>query len=462
MTPGKENEFVPAVPGQPWGVLAADGAPGYHPARPALADRGPGVAFVELALLIVLLALSAFFSGAESAYFSLSAAEVANLESSRGRAGRRAAGLVRQGNDLLTALLIGNLLVNTAASVVATGFCLAWFGSRGLAIAIPAVTLMVLLFGEITPKLLSLSRREKVALSLQLPLTMWLKAMRPLLWFSGRMVSGVLALLPADRPGSRPLSTGELQTACDLAVEDGTLTETEGRSLARLLQLSELEVQHIMVPRTAVVSMRTDMTRADVLALARRAGYNRYPVLASAGGRPVGMFHLKDLLGAHPERTQPLLDGGRPLLFVPESKDVDALLSQMRRGGGHMAAVVDEHGDFAGIVTMADCLQALLGPVADASARDPDVLPLGDGRWVVSGRIDLRELEEACGVRLPPSRDYVTVAGFLMTTLGRVLVAGDRVTLPEVRLTVLEMQGHRVERIQVTRRAADSRAGRLT
>ena len=116
-----------------------------------------------------------------------------------------------------------------------------------------------------------------------------------------------------------------------------------------------------------------------------------------------------------------------------------------------MAAVVDEHGDFTGIVTMADCLQALLGPVADAASRDPDVIPLGEGRWVVSGRTDLRALEESCGVRLPPSRDYVTVAGFLMTSLGRVLVPGDRVTLPEARLTVLEMQGHRVERIQVTR-----------
>jgi putative hemolysin len=103
---------------------------------------------------------------------------------------------------------------------------------------------------------------------------------------------------------------------------------------------------------------------------------------------------------------------------------------------------------------MADCLQALLGPVADAAARDPDVIPLGEGRWVVSGRTDLRALDEACGVRLPPSHDYVTVAGFLMTTLGRVLVPGDRVTLPEARLTVLEMDGHRVERIQVTSRRA--------
>jgi len=410
---------------------------------------------LELLLLVILLGLSAVFSGSETAYFSLSAAEIARLEANAGGAGRRTAALVRRGHDLLSALLIGNLLINTAASVVATSLCLAWFGPQGVAVAIPGVTLLLLLFGEITPKMLALGRREKVAIAVQMPLGIWVTIARPVLWVTGGIVNAALRLLPADRPGSRPLNTGELQTACDLAIEDGTLTETEGRSLARLLQLSELEVQHIMVPRTAVVSLRADMTRDEVLAVARRAGFNRYPVLAAGGGSPIGMFHLKDLLTGASDRALPLEDGGRSLLFVPESKDVDDLLSLMRRGAGHMAVVIDEHGDFTGIVTMADCLQALLGPVADAASRDPDVIPLGEGRWVVSGRTDLRALDEACGVRLPPSRDYVTVAGFLMTTLGRVLTPGDRVTLPEARLTVLEMDGHRVERIQVTRRRAE-------
>lgn len=407
---------------------------------------------MELVLLIVLLVLSAFFSGSETALFSLSAGERARMESGSGRAGRHVARLLRRGHDLLSALLVGNLVVNTAASVVATGLCLAWFGPQGVAVAIPAVTLLLLLFGEITPKLLALRRPVRVATAAQLPLRGWVAVARPVVWLTGRLVDALLRVLPADRPGSRALNTAELQTACDLAIEDGTLTETEGRSLARLLQLSGLEVQHIMVPRPAVVSLRADMTRAGILDVARRAGFNRYPVLGADGARPVGMFHLKDLLAAGEPGSLPLQDGARPLLFVPESKDVDALLTEMRRGNAHLAAVVDEHGDFTGIVTMADCLQALLGPVADASSRDPEVIPLGEGRWVVSGRTDLRGLEEACGVRLPPSRDYVTVAGFLMTTLGRVLAPGDRVTLPQARLTVLEMDGLSAVRIQVTRR----------
>ena len=198
--------------------------------------------------------------------------------------------------------------------------------------------------------------------------------------------------------------------------------------------------------------------RDTLLATARRAGFNRYLVTGPDDDRPRGLFHLKDLLAHDPVPEQPLLGPLREPLYVPESKDVAALLDEMRAGGTHLAAVVDEHGDYTGIVTMADCLQALLGPVADTAGRGEEVVPLGGGRWVIGGRTDLRELEEACDLRLPPSRDYVTVAGYMMTTLGRVLAPGDRVTLPEARLTVLEMTGHRVDRVKVTLLAAE-RAG---
>ncbi len=156
------------------------------------------------------------------------------------------------------------------------------------------------------------------------------------------------------------------------------------------------------------------------------------------------------LLAHDPVPEYPLREGLRDLLYVPESKDVATLLTEMSAGGAHMAAIVDEHGDYTGIVTMADCLQALLGPVADTAGHNTEIIPLGGGRWVIGGRIDLPRLEEACGLRLPPSRDYVTVTGYMMTTLGRVLVPGDWITLPEARLTVLEMTGHRVDRLKVT------------
>lgn len=405
---------------------------------------------MDILALLILLVLSASFSGVETAYFSLGPFDLARLRQQPGRGGQRVVALLDRAHDLLAALLIGNLLVNIGASVVATSLCLRWFGSDGVVVAVPVTTVVLLLVGEVTPKMLALRFRERVARLGQVPLGLWLVVTRPFQIVIGAVTSWIVRVLPMESTGSAPMSMAVLQTACDMAVADGTLSETEGRSLARLLLLEDLEVSDIMTPRTAVVTMRQDMSLRQVLATARRAGFNRYLVSGEGDSAPVGLFHLKDLLAYDEVPEHPLRDGLRELLYVPESKDVAALLAEMGDGGTHLAAVIDEHGDYTGIVTMADCLKALLGPVADTARHDSEIVQLGGGRWVVGGRTDLRRLEESCGLRLPASRDYVTVAGFMMTTLGRVLVPGDRVTRPDARLTVMEMNGHRVERVKVT------------
>ena len=410
--------------------------------------------FIALALLLV---LSAVFSGTETALFSLDETDLARLQTggrqgqqaSRAAGGRRVAALLGRANDMLSALLIGNLLVNTAAGVVATSLCLRLFGDQGLVVAVPVVTLLLLLMGEITPKMLALRYRQGVAVRMSGPLGLWMWLTRPFLLLTGAITGALLRMVPGQGVGSRPLSPEELQTACDLAVEEGSLTETDGRSLSRLIRLEDLAVSRIMTPRTAVVLLRRDMSLKQVLATARRAHFNRYPVVEPDGDRPVGFFHLKDLLSGTPDPERPLAGPLRELLFVPESKDVAALLGEMRSGGAHLASVVDEHGDFAGIVTLADCLQAVLGPVMDGRRHDTEMVPLGGGRWVISGRTDLRKLAEECGVQLPESRDYVTVAGYMMARMGRVLQPGDHLETDQARYTVLEMSGLRVDRISL-------------
>jgi putative hemolysin len=410
-----------------------------------------------LILLIVLLALSALFSGAETAFFSLSHDEVAHLRR-RGASGRGAARLADRPNDLLAALLIGNILVNTATGVLATTTCLTLFGPRGLAVAVPAVTILLLIVGEITPKLVALGRRQQLVVLVQAPLRIWVALISPLVRLLTRALEAGLRRIPAERTGSRPLATEELQTACDLAVEDATLTLTEGRSLARLLTLRDLEVRQIMVPRPDVVTLDIGWDRRRILEAVLKAGYNRFPVMSADSNHPVGLFHVKDLLN-RPGEPQPLTGPLRPLPVVPESKDVAALLAEMRTGAGHMAAVVDEHGDFAGIVTLADCLQALIGRVGDVASRRPLVVPMGAGRWVIGGRLDLRALSEATGVEMPPSRDYVTVAGFVMARLGRVPSPGDQVAVGNAVVEVLVMQGNRIDALQVRRGPAGDDAG---
>jgi putative hemolysin len=403
---------------------------------------------LDILFLIILLLASATFSGSETAFFALTATELAALRGG-GVAARGAVRLVERANDLLSAILLGNLVVNVAIGAVATRICLRLFGPGGLAIAVPAATLLLLIVGEITPKLVALRGRVTLVRFLQAPLRLWVALTGPMVRTITAAIERLLARLPAERTGSLPLRTDELQLACDLAAADGVLTETEGNFLARLLQLEDLEVQHVMTPRPDVHTLDRTLDRAQVIAEIAAAGFNRFPVVEQDAAMPVGLFHTKDLLDNRAEH--PLAGELRPLSYVPESKNVAAVMAEMRQGGSHLAAVVDEHGDFAGVVSLADCLQALIGRVGDPGAGRPGTIALGPGRWLVDGSLDLRQLHEETALTLPPSRDYVTVAGFVMARLGRIPANGDQVTLPRARLTVVAMAGHRVVRLRVER-----------
>jgi putative hemolysin len=403
---------------------------------------------LDILVLAILLVLSATFSGSETAFFSLSASERAALARG-GASARGAAGLIDRANDLLSAILLGNLVVNVATGAVTTSLCLRAFGPSGLVIAVPAATVLLLIVGEITPKLVALRGRRRLVLVLQAPLRIWVALVGPIVRGITWAIEGLLRRLPWERTGSRPFTTPELQTACDLAARDGALTETEGNFLARLLQLRDLEVRHVMTPRPDVVALNRDWDRSRILATIRRAGYNRFPVVEQTDAMPVSLFHTKDLL-TNRDRF-PLRRELRPLLFAPETKDAAALLAEMRSGAGHLAAVVDEHGDFTGVVTLADCLQALIGRVGDPGEGHPGVLGLGGGAWIVDGGLDLRQLHEETDLSLPPSRDYVTVAGFVMARLGRIPEVEDAVEAAGARLTVTAMQGRRIETLRIER-----------
>ena len=402
---------------------------------------------MDILLLVLLLLMSATFSGSETAFFALTATEREALR--RGSvAARGAAGLVDRANDLLSAILLGNLVVNVAIGAVTTRICLQKFGPSGLAVAVPAATILLLVVGEITPKLVALQNRRRLVLTLQGPLRLWVAVTGPLVRALTAGIEHLLQRLPWERTGSRPFTTAELQTACDLATSDGQLTETEGNFLARLLELEDLDVRNVMTPRPDVVLLDRTWDRARILATVERAGFNRYPVIEGDGAMPMGVFHTKDLL-TNRDRL-PLQVELRPLLYAPESKDVAAVLAEMRAGAGHLAAVVDEHGDFVGVVTLADCLHALIGRVGDPGDGRPGVLAVGPSRWLVDGGLDLRQFHEETGLELPTARDYVTVAGFVMADLGRIPVRGDAVAVAGAELSVVSMQGHRVESLLVT------------
>jgi len=404
--------------------------------------------FLEILLLVVFLLLSAAFSGTETAYFVLDEKDRATLAAAPDRDGPKVVALLGDPSRLLAALLIGNLLVNIAASVLATSALVRRFGPAGVAVAVPVMTILLLLAGEITPKLVALRSPPRVARTMRPALAFWVRLISPLLGLVAKGNDAFLARLPDHGRSSGEPTRQELVDAAGLAVGDASLTETEGMFLSRLVMLQKLEVREIMTPRPAVTALEPGMDREEIMAVARAAGFNRYPVMAEDGTRPLGVIHLKDLLGR--DDRYPLAQGLRQVTFVPEAKSVASLLREMKVGESHLALVVDEHGDYAGLVTLEDCLEVMTGPWADETDRhSAELNQVADANWIVLGQVDLRRLNEVVGTRLKTSHDYVTLGGFVMAQLGRIPQRGDRFRSDGFRFTVLEMDGHRVARMRV-------------
>ncbi len=397
---------------------------------------------MELGLLVLLLVLSACFSGSETALFSLTEADIAGLGKNS-----RVAKLLERTHRLLAALLVGNLLVNIVASVLATSMLVETLGVKGIAVAIPVLTILLLLFGEITPKMIALRNSLFFSKLFSIPLSIWLIVIRPLLdvieWSLGKM----LDLLPYEKESGKPLTMRELSAAAVLATEDGALSGVEGRFLSRLMELKEIEVQEIMTPRTDVISFQDTMTPEEVLSIASESGFNRYPVTKENEEKPIGFFHLKDLLKQDVDSINNLV---REVLFVPETKTVASLMNELQSGTRHISIVVDEHGDFVGIATLEDCLEVMTGPWQDETDKhDAEIVKIADWSWLVAGSADIRTVNEQCNTRIENTRDFVTVAGYLMQKLGKIPAAGETVRTDEHHFTVLEMDYNKVVRIRI-------------
>ncbi|MBT4291264.1 HlyC/CorC family transporter [bacterium] len=397
---------------------------------------------MELGLLVLLLLLSACFSGSETALFSLTEADMAELGKNS-----RVTKLLQRTHRLLAAILVGNLLVNIVASVLATSMLVEAFGVKGVVIAIPALTIMLLLFGEITPKMIALRNRLFFSKISSIPLLIWLMIIRPLLDVIEWSLDKMMDWLPYEKESGKPLTMRELSAAAVLATEDGALSEVEGRFLSRLMELKEIEVQEIMIPRTDVVSLRDTMTPDEVLSIASENGFNRYPVTNENEEKPIGFFHLKDLLKENVVSINNLV---RDVLFVPETKTVASLMNELQSGARHISIVVDEHGDFVGIATLEDCLEVMTGPWQDETdIHDAEIVKIADWSWLVAGSADIRTVNEQCNTRIENTRDFVTVAGYLMQELGKIPAAGETVRTDEHHFTVLEMDNNKVVRIRI-------------
>ena len=421
---------------------------------------------VNIAGIAILIVLNGYLAAAEIALVS---ARRTALQTAADKGSHRAQAALRLLDDptrLLSTVQVGITLVGFTASATAAVtlskpvaswlHTLPWVGGLASGLSVFLVTLVItyvtLVFGELATKRLGLQRSEKVAMAVALPIT-WLSIVAaPLVWFLSRSTGLVARLLGVTDAGGKPGVTEEEIKL--LVTEQGTLLEEEKRMIREVLELGDTVAREIMVPRVDAQMLEDTETIGRALEVFRRTGFSRLPVYREDPDTVTGIVLLKDLLEPMAQGTddRPLSMAVREPLFVPETKPILGLLAEMRDSHNHMAVVVDEHGGTAGLVTIEDIVEEVVGEIADEFDREHRFISAaGKGRWIIDGRLSAQEAREELGVDIPESEEYETVAGWVLMQLGHIPEAGETVTTDAAAVKVLTVRRRRIARLLVER-----------
>lgn len=400
--------------------------------------------------LLVLLAFSGFFSGSETALMSLDKLRVRFLQQ-KGRPGAdRLARLLDNPDRLLSGILVGNNLVNIAASVIATGLFVSYFGDQGELLTVVVLTPVLLILSEVCPKTYAAQYPEKTSFVVLRPILLILWLLTPVV----RVVSGISRLMTgffrSKEIEGLSVSEDEIRAIIEVGEESGVVAAEQRRMLHGIFDLSETRVRDVMIPRTEVVGLDVTSAFEVVLEIVRKERHSRFPVYRDSLDNIVGVVHSKevlDFIGCTEKFS--LLDICRKPHFVPESKRVAVLLQSFRQMHEHMAIVVDEYGGVEGIVTLEDVVEEIVGEIHDEyDIEEVDFRQLGPGRYLVDGAVSLRAVNRHFKLELPEEH-ATTLAGYLLRIMGKIPVEGESCEAGGILFRVRTMEDRRIEQVEM-------------
>ncbi len=399
--------------------------------------------------LLLLFILSAFFSGSETALTALDRLRLKYLVEKKRPGAERLETVLAHPDRLLSAILIGNNVVNIAASVFATALFIKLYGEHGELMTILIMTPVLLIFSEVCPKTYAAQNPERVSFLVLRPILLVMWVLTPLIWLVTRVSRLMTRLFPGE--AGRPLiSEDEIKSIITVGEQDGVVAEEQRRMLHGVFELSQSRVRDLMVPRTEVVGIDAGTSFAEILSLVQSARHSRFPVYNESLDSIVGIVHSKDILNYvnRPEEFQ-IEKVARQPYFVPESKRVNLLLQSFRERKVHLAIVVDEYGGVEGIVTLEDVIEEVFGDIEDEyDVEETLIHELAPGRFLVDGSLTLRTVNTRFELQL--SEEHVTtLAGYVLQSFGTIPTEGEQFKVDGIRLIVKRMDGQRVEELEL-------------
>ena len=415
------------------------------------------VTWIGVLILLVLLALSAFFSSSEIAMFSLARHRLEALVEDEVPGSERVAKLKEDPHRLLVTILVGNNLVNIAMSSIATGL-LAFYVSRGEAVALATVgiTALVLLFGESAPKSYAVENTESWALRIARPLQYAEWVLMPLIvTFDNltRIVNRVTGGRSAIETSY--VTRDEIQDIIETGEREGVIEEDEREMLQRIFRFNNTIAKEVMTPRLDMDAVAEEADLDQAIETCVQSGHTRLPVYSGSLDNVIGIVSLGDLIRErhYGEATSVELDDLiEPTLHVPESKNADELLTEMQENRLHMVIVIDEFGTTEGLITMEDMLEEIVGEILDVEEEEP-VEFVTEDTVLVRGEVNIDEVNEVLDIDLPEGEEFETIAGFIFNRAGRLVEEGEEITYDGIRIRVEQVDNTRIMKARITREA---------
>ena len=415
-----------------------------------------GQEILYIILIIVFVGLSAFFSSSETAFLALQKVRLEHLVNTGVKGAKLVARMVEKPEKLLSVILLGNNLVNTAAAALVTALAVSVWGERGILYATVIITVVILIFAETTPKTFAAQHSEKMALIAARPLGLVSWVFTPfvaaLSW-----IASLFARLFGGLPGRRTLaSPEEIRAMISVGHKEGTVEEAEAKLLHKVFEFGDRPADEVMVPRPEVVAIMEGSRLSDLLALYAENPMSRYPVYKENMDNVVGVLSVKDVLMALAKGTateeSTIDDMLRTPYFAPESKHIDELFAEMRDENYRMAVVVDEYGGTAGIVTLTRLVEEIVGEVGDELAGvEKDYEIINEYTFQIDGSMRIDEVNEEMELDLPEGEDYETVAGFILSLLGHIPHRNEQLRYKGLKMVITEMKGLKIEQILLTK-----------
>ncbi|MCU7916964.1 MAG: hemolysin family protein [Candidatus Thiodiazotropha sp. (ex Epidulcina cf. delphinae)] len=410
-------------------------------------------------ILAVLLVLSGVFSGSETALVTLSMARAESLYK-EGRRGSHALYLLKKDpSRMLITILIGNNVVNIAASAMATVIATDYFGDSGPGIAVGVLTILILVFGEITPKSLATRFSERISLFISPVIFGFMRLIYPLVWLFLQFTNWVQSSTNAM---DDPLVTeSEVITLIEHGEEEGVIDTGEREMIERIFNFNDLKAEDVMTPRRQVLRLDGRRMLRDVLPEILKAGYSRIPLYKEDPDEIVSLVILRDLIRniAAGELDVPISDLGHEPLYTPSNTTIDELIRTLKTKSIHLAVVVDEHGAMVGVVSLEDMLEELVGEIYDESDEKPnDLMVLGEGKVLVKGTAELRVVEEYYDMDIP-GKPTDTINRWLLEHTERIPVKDERFELDGLIVRVQDASSRRIHQVVLQRVSVDQESG---